>query len=115
MVIGFSSYISSDAKLALCSSFASGRFLEQLNDFTMRFATTVLTPLLVLASLVSSKIVQISDGSSVQGGTCKTTYVNYFFSIPYAEPPVEELRYAPPRPPCLASSHRVIGLYPVRH
>lgn len=75
----------------------------------MHRASSVLAPLLVLAGSVSSKTVQISNGLSVEGGTCKTTAVNYFFSIPYAEPPVGELRYAPPQPPCLVSSHAVIN------
>lgn len=33
---------------------------------------------------------------TVRGGRCRDTDVDYFFSIPYAKPPVGDLRFAPP-------------------
>lgn len=59
-------------------------------------ATTV-TGLLAFASLVDSKVVQTQSGI-LQGGKCSAADVDYFFSIPYAKPPVGELRFAPPEP-----------------
>ncbi|KAI1769885.1 alpha/beta-hydrolase [Hypoxylon cercidicola] len=53
--------------------------------------------LLAFAVSVESKVVQTQSGA-FQGGTCRTTDVNYFFSIPFAQPPVGELRLAPPEP-----------------
>lgn len=33
---------------------------------------------------------------TIRGGRCRETDVDYFFSIPYAEAPAGELRFAPP-------------------
>lgn len=33
---------------------------------------------------------------TIRGGRCRDTDVDYFFSIPYAKPPVRDLRFAPP-------------------
>lgn len=33
---------------------------------------------------------------TIRGGRCRETDVDYFFSIPYAKPPVGDLRFAPP-------------------
>ncbi|KAI1478967.1 alpha/beta-hydrolase [Daldinia eschscholtzii] len=57
----------------------------------------VLSGLLALAGLVESKVVKTRSGI-VHGGQCSTTDVNYFYSIPYAKPPVGERRFAPPEP-----------------
>lgn len=64
----------------------------------MRHVGVALAGLLGLADSVSSKLVETQNGMSVQGGKCETTDVNYFFSIPYAKPPLAERRYAPPEP-----------------
>ncbi|KAI1376878.1 alpha/beta-hydrolase [Hypoxylon crocopeplum] len=53
--------------------------------------------LLTLAGLVESKIVHTTSGA-LQGGKCSTTDVNYFFSVPFAKPPLGELRFASPVP-----------------
>lgn len=64
----------------------------------MRRAEIALTGLLGLSDLVNSKLVEAQNGLSIQGGTCKTTNVDSFFSIPYAKPPVGNLRYTAPEP-----------------
>ncbi|KAI1642582.1 alpha/beta-hydrolase [Daldinia loculata] len=48
-----------------------------------------------LAGLING--VKTSSGI-VHGGQCSSTDVNYFYSIPYAKPPLGELRFAPPEP-----------------
>ncbi|OTB01379.1 hypothetical protein M426DRAFT_220377 [Hypoxylon sp. CI-4A] len=53
--------------------------------------------LLTLAGLAESKSVKTKSGT-VLGGKCSTTDVNYFYSIPFAQPPIGELRFAPPQP-----------------
>lgn len=63
----------------------------------MYLGDIALAGLLVFAVAVESKIVQTRSGA-VQGGMCSTTDVSYFFSIPFAKPPVGELRFAPPEP-----------------
>ncbi|KAI1767034.1 alpha/beta-hydrolase [Hypoxylon sp. FL1150] len=70
-----------------------------------------LAGLLAFAGLVESKIVKTGSGS-VQGGTCSTTAVNYFFSIPFAKPPVGDLRLAPPEPYQNASCKIINGTAP---
>ena len=54
-----------------------------------------------LGLAVDAKIIQLPGGGvSVHGGTCTAgdVEVDSFFSIPYAEPPVDALRWAAPRP-----------------
>lgn len=41
--------------------------------------------------------VKTSNGT-LQGAKCPSTAVNSFFNIPYAQPPVGDLRFAPPQP-----------------
>jgi carboxylesterase type B len=52
----------------------------------------------ILTSVVaqSSVIVVIKPGA-VNGAKCVNTAVNSFLSIPYAQPPVRDLRFAPPQ------------------
>ncbi|KAK7749070.1 hypothetical protein SLS62_008465 [Diatrype stigma] len=61
-------------------------------------AGVALAGLLGLAEVASAKLVKTPNKLSIQGGTCKTTAVDSFFSIPYAKPPVGDLRYAAPEP-----------------
>ncbi|KAI0881991.1 alpha/beta-hydrolase [Annulohypoxylon maeteangense] len=77
----------------------------------MHLRNTILAGLLGLASSVESKIVQTNTGT-FQGGKCSLTDVNYFFSIPYAKPPVGERRFAPPEPLSNSSSKVVNATAP---
>ena len=43
----------------------------------------------------TSSTVTLLNGT-IQGGRCSSTDVNYFFSIPFAQPPVGDLRLAAP-------------------
>ncbi|KAH8678232.1 Alpha/Beta hydrolase protein [Xylariales sp. PMI_506] len=65
---------------------------------TSRFAIAVL--LSVLAVVVHGDAlkptVQVTNGT-LQGGQCPSGAMNYFLSIPYADAPIEDLRFAPPR------------------
>ncbi|KAH9987546.1 alpha/beta-hydrolase [Xylariaceae sp. FL0662B] len=73
----------------------------------MRVLVTLAGLLGLLIGSTHSKVVHIRNGS-VQGGKCETTDVNYFFSIPYAQPPVGDLRLAPPQPPS-NSTYKVLN------
>lgn len=53
--------------------------------------------LAVLITATSAAVVKTSNGT-VQGGRCTNTGSNYFLSIPFADPPVGELRYQTPQP-----------------
>ncbi|KAI8966321.1 alpha/beta-hydrolase [Daldinia sp. FL1419] len=53
--------------------------------------------LLAFTGSVDCKTVKTRSGI-VHGGQCDTVDVNYFHSIPYAKPPLGELRFAPPEP-----------------
>lgn len=41
--------------------------------------------------------VEIVNGT-IRGGRCASAPVNYFLSIPYAVPPIGDLRFTPPQP-----------------
>lgn len=41
--------------------------------------------------------VEITNGT-IRGGRCASAPVNYFLSIPYAVPPIGDLRFTPPQP-----------------
>ncbi|OTA90670.1 hypothetical protein M434DRAFT_13772 [Hypoxylon sp. CO27-5] len=63
------------------------------------------------AGSVDSKTVRTKSGT-VLGGKCSTTDVNYFFSIPYAKPPLGDLRFAPPEPYNSSRSSVINGTVP---
>lgn len=63
----------------------------------MYWTSIIASGLLAFAHSVDSKVVKTRSGT-VHGGKCSTTDVDYFFSIPFAKPPVGELRFAPPEP-----------------
>ncbi|ETS79527.1 hypothetical protein PFICI_09380 [Pestalotiopsis fici W106-1] len=53
--------------------------------------------LLALASTSAAQTVNIANGT-IQGGKCNRTDSYYFSSIPYALPPVDDLRFKAPQP-----------------
>jgi carboxylesterase type B len=58
-----------------------------------------------LTSVVAqSPATVVIQPGAINGGNCPNTAVNSFLSIPYAQPPVGNLRFAPPLP--------VEGAYP---
>lgn len=64
-------------------------------------ALTCLLSLTGATETVSARVthqstqIEILNGT-IQGGRCRETDVDYFFSIPYAKPPIGDLRFAPP-------------------
>jgi carboxylesterase type B len=46
---------------------------------------------------VWAKTVTTTNGT-INGGTCEGYDVDYFLAIPYAQPPVRDLRFAAPEP-----------------
>lgn len=51
---------------------------------------------LAAAGVAFGQTVTIANGT-VQGGKCPQADINFFLSIPYAEPPVGDLRFAAPK------------------
>lgn len=48
---------------------------------------------------VTPPAIQIDTlNGTIRGGRCRETDVDYFLSIPYAQPPIGDLRFAPPVP-----------------
>ncbi|KAI0844960.1 alpha/beta-hydrolase [Daldinia vernicosa] len=82
--------------------------LNQMHLFSLRMSlrSIALGGLLAFAGLAESKAVKTHSGI-VHGGQCSTTDIDYFYSIPYAKPPLGELRFAPPEP--YNNSGRVIN------
>jgi hypothetical protein len=60
-------------------------------------ASRLIPGLLALASFGTAQTVQVANGT-IQGGKCSRTDSNYFLSIPYARPPVGDLRLKAPQP-----------------
>lgn len=55
--------------------------------------------LLSLALLATNAATQVTlDGGTLEGGQCETSNATYYYSIPYAQPPIGDLRFAPPQP-----------------
>lgn len=68
----------------------NGRILKSL--------AVLLGPGLVLTDAASpAPEVEIVNGT-IRGGRCAFAPVNYFLSVPYAVPPVGDLRFTPPQP-----------------
>lgn len=63
----------------------------------MRPSSPVIPSVLLYATFGAAQTVQINNGT-IQGAKCDHTDTNYFFSIPYAQPPTGDLRLAPPQP-----------------
>ncbi|KAI1413639.1 alpha/beta-hydrolase [Hypoxylon sp. FL1857] len=77
----------------------------------MYLRNIALAGLVALAGSVDSKSVRTRSGTVI-GGRCDTTDVNYFFSIPYAKPPVGKLRFSPPEPYYNSSGSVINGTVP---
>ncbi|KAF2233465.1 carboxylesterase type b [Viridothelium virens] len=67
------------------------RIFEHLGMLHSRLST-----LAIVATAASATIVKTSNGT-VQGGRCSSSESDYFLSIPFADPPVGELRYQAPQ------------------
>ena len=52
---------------------------------------------LSLAALGAAQSVTL-PGGILQGGHCSSSNASYFYSVPYGQPPVGDLRFAPPQP-----------------
>lgn len=63
----------------------------------MRASKPTIEGLLLLAASTAAQTVEIANGT-IQGGKCKSTSSNYFYSIPYAEPPTGDRRLKAPQP-----------------
>ncbi|KAI0125007.1 Alpha/Beta hydrolase protein [Xylariales sp. AK1849] len=63
----------------------------------MQSLAILISGALGLASMGSARTVQIANGT-VQGGQCNRIDSHYFHSIPYAQPPTGDLRFAAPQP-----------------
>ena len=57
----------------------------------------MLAYLLLLAASCSAQSVTL-PGGTLQGGQCTNSNASYFRSVPYAQPPTGDLRFAPPQP-----------------
>ena len=58
---------------------------------------TMLAYALLLAASAAAQSVTL-PGGTLQGGTCESSGASYFYSVPFAQPPVGDLRFAPPQP-----------------
>ncbi|KUI53421.1 Acetylcholinesterase-1 [Cytospora mali] len=58
---------------------------------------TIMAAATLFAMPTTSPVVSTAKGS-IHGGTCPDTEANYFLSIPFAEPPLGDLRFASPQP-----------------
>jgi hypothetical protein len=63
----------------------------------MRSRPIFVTGALYLAAAAGAQTVQTTNGT-IQGGKCDSTDVDYYFSIPFAQPPIGDLRFAAPQP-----------------
>lgn len=51
----------------------------------------------IVSARATHPVIQINiPNGTVRGGRCRETFVDYFLSIPYAKPPIGDLRFAPP-------------------
>jgi len=57
----------------------------------------MLASILLLAASCAAQSVTL-PGGTLQGGKCATSNASYFYSVPYAKPPVGALRFSAPQP-----------------
>ncbi len=57
-------------------------------------ALAILSPCVLAQDAPTVKVLN----GTLQGSKCPSTNANYFFSIPFAKPPVGDLRFAAPQP-----------------
>ncbi|KUI71827.1 Para-nitrobenzyl esterase [Cytospora mali] len=73
----------------------TGRGLLSLMSLPSLLRPTEATEAVIAPATLPSIHAETLNGT-IQGGRCSRTDVDYFFSIPYAEPPLGELRFSPP-------------------
>lgn len=73
----------------------------------MRHPNLFIPGILLLAASGAARVVRVANGT-IQGAKCSTTDSDYFFSIPYAQPPVGDLRLRAPKP-YLAAYNGTLG------
>ena len=59
--------------------------------------TTMLSLLFLLASSTLAQVT-LPSGDTLTGGQCPSSDALYYSSVPYAQPPTGDLRFAPPQP-----------------
>lgn len=66
----------------------------------MRSSWLALVSFYTIKAVTSSAVPLVSiDAGSLEGGRCNgVSDAIYFKSIPYAQPPIGDLRFAPPKP-----------------
>lgn len=64
-----------------------------------RFIITIVAIMALGSSVLSASAPQVqTSAGTLQGGVCESDLtVTYYKSVPYAKPPIGDLRYAPPQ------------------
>lgn len=54
--------------------------------------------LVLLFSVAGLAQVTLPGGGTLSGGQCSSSNAQYYYSVPYAQPPTDDLRFAAPQP-----------------